>query len=141
MSHTPTVPVDERAARLLDRTPVPEDHRERMVALVHAAAAAAKKAGKDLQSEFGREAVALIVGCNQFVRLYREGPAAGRVEFLLDPTDRQALEGAGYPLGESAGGMVFRMFGWASVDPMQDGADPAALEAAVQAAFGRATRA
>lgn len=134
--HTPSAPAhDDRPLKLLERTPVPPEHKERLFALVRRAQAAADAAGAELQAEFGREHVGLIVGCNQFVRLDREGPLVGKVEFLLDEAGKDALRQAGFTLGEHPS-YLFRMFGWVVVDPLQG--DFAALERAVDAAFRKA---
>ncbi|HUR62499.1 MAG TPA: hypothetical protein VM286_09080 [Candidatus Thermoplasmatota archaeon] len=136
MDHTPTVPAgDDRPLRLLERAPVPEPHRQLLQDLVRTAQACASDAGAELQSEFGKEHVALIVGCNQFVRLFRGGEHPGAVEVLLDPAQRKSLEGSGFTLGEPEGA-VFKLFGWVRVDPMQG--DRKGLESAVQAAFAKA---
>lgn len=136
MDHTPTVPAgDDRPLRLLERAPVSEAHKQVLQDLVRTAQAAAQGAGAELQSEFGKEHVALIVGCNQFVRLFRGGERPGAVEVLLDAPQKQRLETSGFTLGEPEGA-VFKLFGWVRVDPMQGPRE--ALEQAVQAAFAKA---
>lgn len=137
MDHTPTQHAgDDRPLRLLDRTPVPEAHRERLLRLVrHAQALAAAAGGEGLQAEFGPEHVALIAAHNQFLRLFRGGAEPGVVEMLLPDDGMAALKAAGFTLREP-GGQVFKLFGWVRVDPMQG--DAAALDAAVGAAFQRA---
>ncbi len=136
MDHTPTTPVeDDRPLKILDRTPVPEAHKERLFAVVRTAQEAAAGDGVELQGEFGKEAVAMIVKCNQFVRLFRGGDAPGAVEFLLNDDDKQALAAAGYTLGEPEG-MIFKMFGWVRVDPMAAELEP--LLAATRAAYLKA---
>ena len=136
MDHTPQTPAgDDRPLRVLERTPVPEAHRERLYSLVRKAQAEAAMAGDELQAEFGREHVALIVGCNQFVRLWKGGSQPGAVELLLDPADKDALASSGYFLGVPEG-QIFRLFGWVRVDPMAG--RPAALEQAVSQAFRKA---
>lgn len=137
MGHTPTTPADDRALRILERADVPDEHKERLFSVVRHVQAHAADAGAELQGEFGREAVAMIVGCNQFVRLHRAGPAAGRIDYLLPEEAKAALEGAGFTLHPPEG-QVFRMFGWVSVDPMQ--ADTGALHDAAVAAFDQAHR-
>lgn len=138
MDHTPTVPAgDDRPLRLLERAPVGEAHKQVLLDLVRTAQACAADAGAELQSEFGKEHVALIVGCNQFVRLFRGGAQPGAVEVLLDAPEKAALAQAGFALGEPEGA-VFRLFGWVRVQPTQGPA--AALQDAVRAAFGRARR-
>ena len=82
---------DERPLRLLARTPVDEAHQRRLADIVAAGEAAAAADGRELQYEFGKEAVAAIVGCNQFVRLYRAGTHPGRVELWLDGEAKAAL--------------------------------------------------
>src|ERR1041385_9277473 len=95
MDHTPTQPAsDDRPLRLLERTPVPDAHKERLFALVRRGQADAAGTGAELQAEFGAEHVALITGCNQFVRLFRGGPEPGAVELLLPPA-AQARPGGG----------------------------------------------
>ncbi len=139
MDHTPTTPAgdgDDRPFKILERTPVPDVHKERLFDLVRVAQAAAADAGKELQGEFGRDAVALIVGCNQFVRLYRGGGHPGRVEVRV-PADEQAkLAAAGFVLEEPQGA-VFKMFGWKAVDPMLGDAN--VLADAVRASFKQAS--
>lgn len=66
--------------------------------------------GKDLQFEFGPEHVSFIIGCNQFLRIYKSGPHAGTGEIL--PGAEFDLEAA-----DAVGGMVFKMFGWKHVKP------------------------
>ncbi len=136
MDHTPTTPArDDRPLRILERAEVEDDHKQRLLDLVRRAQVLAEGAGDDLQAEFGREHVALIVGCNQFVRVYRSGPAAGRVELLLPEPAKEALVEAGFTLGEPMGA-VFKIFGWVSIDPREGDLDR--LEAALDAAMGRA---
>ena len=136
MDHTPQVPADDRALRLLEHADLPGPTKQSVLALVRKAQDEATKAGRELQAEFGREHVALIVGCNQFLRVWRSGTEPGAVEVLLDPVDRQALqlEVATRP----PEGKVFQLFGWVRAD-----AEPAALaslERAVEASFRRALR-
>jgi hypothetical protein len=132
MDHTPTVPADERALRLLERAPEPQ--RARLLDAVAWAQQAAAATGDELQAEFGKDHVALIVGCNQFVRLWRGGAQPGAVELLLDPADKAKL-GSAFPLGDPEGA-VFKLFGWVRVDPA---AGPSTdLEAAVGAAYRKA---
>ncbi|MEA3189835.1 MAG: hypothetical protein QOD77_417 [Thermoplasmata archaeon] len=136
MDHTPTVPAsDDRPLRLLERTPVAPEHKARLLDLVRAAQAVAAADGAELQSEFGAEHVGLIVGCNQFARLFRGGPEPGAVELRIDAPDKARLEAAGFAL-RPPDGAVFKLFGWIRLDPMQG--DPKALEAAVGAAFAKA---
>ena len=136
MDHTPQTPAgDDRPLRVLERAPVPEAHRERLFSLVRKAQSDAAAAGDELQAEFGKEHVALIVGCNQFVRLWKGGAQPGCVELLLDPADKDALAAGGYFLGVPEG-QIFRLFGWVRVDPMTG--NPKALEAAVGKAFAKA---
>ena len=136
MDHTPTQQAgDDRPLRILERTPVPPEHKDRLFHVVREGQARAAAAGAELQAEFGPEHVALIVGCNQFVRLFRGGPEPGAVEFLLPEEGKKALASAGFALRDPAG-QVFKLFGWVRVDPMQG--PPAALDAAVTAAFEKA---
>jgi hypothetical protein len=79
------------------------------------------ESGKELQFEFGKEHVSFIIGCNQFLRIYKSGQHAGTAEIL--PGDGFAL-GA----GDAVGGMVFKMFGWKHVR-LQDGLQEAVLAA------------
>ena len=126
---------DDRALRLLERTPVPQPHKERLFRMVHRCQELAVQAGEELQSEFGPDHVALIVGHNQFIRLFRGGPAPGLVDLWLPEDAKTTMAAAGFALGEPAG-QVFKLFGWVRIDPMQG--DGAALDAAVAAAFRRA---
>lgn len=136
MDHTPQTPAgDDRPLRVLERAPVPDAHKQRLFDLVHRAQAAAAAAGDELQAEFGKEHVALIVGCNQFIRLWKGGSKPGAVELLLNPEDKARLAAAGYGLGEPEG-QVFKLFGWVRIDPTQG--EPAPLAAAVDQAFGKA---
>lgn len=136
VAHTPTQPAhDDRPLRLLERTPVAAEHKERLFHLVREGQAAADAAGEELQAEFGAEHVALIVGCNQFVRLFRGGTEPGAVELLLPGEGKQALASAGFTLKEPAG-QVFKLFGWVRVDPMQGPTQ--ALDTAVRSAFAKA---
>ncbi len=129
------VPADERAERYLSGAELPEDRKARLVALVHRAQAAAATAGAELQAEFGREHVGLIVGCNQFLRLDKAGDLAGKAELFLDDAGKTALRSAGFTLHEHPS-YLFRMFGWVVVDPLEGSLD--ALAAAVDAAFQKA---
>lgn len=135
-SHTPTQPAgDDRPLRLLERTPVPDEHKERLFHLVRQGQSQASAAGAELQAEFGKDHVALIVGCNQFIRLFRSGPEPGAVELLLPDDGKEALAQAGFTLREPVG-QVFKLFGWVRLDPMQGPAP--ALDAAVASAFTKA---
>lgn len=136
LGHTPTTPAtDDRPLRILERAPVPPEHKERLFALVRGAQSLALDAGADLQAEFGRDHVALIADHNQFIRLFRGGAQPGAVELWLRDEAKKELAAAGFTLGEPEGA-VFRLFGWVRVDPMQGPMD--ALDSAVRAAFGRA---
>ncbi len=138
MDHTPTTPTadgDDRPFKILERAPVPDEHKERLFELVRVAQAAAAAAGKELQGEFGRDAVALIVGCNQFVRLYRGGDHPGRVEVRVPAAEQEKLQEAGFDLQDPQGA-VFKMFGWKAVDPMAG--DTEVLAEAVRASFAQA---
>src|SRR5688500_11319074 len=134
VDHTPQVPADDRALRLLEHSGLDGPHKERVLSLVRASQDEAAKAGEDLQAEFGKEHVALIVGCNQFVRFWRAGREPGAVELLLDPKDKEALKAAGFELRDPDGA-VFKMFGWVRLDPAQG--QPASLEAATRKAFAK----
>ena len=132
--HTPATPADDdRPVRLLERTPVADEHKARMIAMVRRAQQAARP-DDDLQAEFGKEHVALIAHHNQFLRLYRAGKHAGVVELWLD--DWTALESGGFTPRDAVGGTVFRLFGWRALDPLEGGDEE--LLAAVDAALQRA---
>jgi hypothetical protein len=136
VDHTPTQPAgDDRPLRLLERAPVPAEHKERLFHLVRVGQEAAAQAGSDLQAEFGAEHVALITGCNQFIRLFRGGAEPGAVELLLPEDAKAKLAASGFALREPEG-QVFKLFGWVRVDPMQG--DAGALDAAVGSAFAKA---
>lgn len=136
MDHTPTQPAgDDRPLRLLERAPVATEHKERLFHLVRASQEGAAATGDELQAEFGKEHVALITGCNQFVRLFRGGTEPGAVELLLPEDSKRALQAAGFTLRDPDG-QVFKLFGWVRLDPMQG--DPAALDAALAAALSKA---
>jgi hypothetical protein len=136
VDHTPTQPAgDDRPHRLLERAPVPPEHKERLFHLVRVGQEAAAASGADLQAEFGAEHVALITGCNQFIRLFRGGAEPGAVELLLPDDAKARLAAAGFALRQPDG-QVFRLFGWVRLDPMQG--DGAALDGAVGAAFAKA---
>lgn len=133
MDHTPTSGSgDDRPFKILDRTPVPDEHKERLFELVRQAQDLASHDSRDLQGEFGREAVALIVGCNQFLRLYRGGDHPGRVEVLVGDEVKQRLRDAGFTLHEPAG-QVFKLFGWVAIDPMEGDLDQ--LASAVHSSY------
>ncbi len=129
MAHTPTVPADERAHRILERADVDDDHKSVLQDLVAHAHAKADADGQELQVEFGKTHVALIIGCNQFLRLFRD---TGDVEILLPEQERGMLEEAGYTTRD-AEGAVFQMFGWRRINPMQG--DVPQLKEAVAAAY------
>lgn len=136
VDHTPTTPAgDDRPIRILDRADVPEAHKERLIRLVRRAQAIADTAGRELQSEFGRMHVSLIVGCNQFLRLFRD--ETGEVELLVGDKVKQLLGEAGFTLKEPDGA-IFKMFGWVRLDPMEGDLDR--LEEAVEAAFQDAVK-
>ncbi|MGB0652041.1 MAG: hypothetical protein ACPGQL_02475 [Thermoplasmatota archaeon] len=136
MDHTPTVPAtDDRPLKLLERADVDDDHRALLLDLVRHAQQVAVAAGAELQSEFGKTHVALIVGCQQFLRIHRAGDALGRVELLLDAPDKEALAAAGFELGEPEG-QIFKLFGWTSIDPRQG--EGGAAKRAAEAAFRKA---
>ena len=130
-----TPATDDRPIRILERTPVPQDHKERLFALVRVAQELALETGADLQVEFGKEHVALIAEHNQFIRLFRGGAGPGDVELWLEAPAKEALAKAGFTLRDPEGA-VFKLFGWTRVDPM---AGPeAGLKEAVHAAFRKA---
>jgi hypothetical protein len=135
VDHTPQVPADDRALRLIEHSGLDAVHKRRLADVVKASQDAAHEAGAELQAEFGKEHVALIVGCNQFVRLWRAGTQPGAVELLLDPKDKAGLAAAGFELKEPEGA-VFKLFGWVRLDPTK-GADEA-LEEATRKAFAKA---
>jgi hypothetical protein len=136
VDHTPTVAAgDDRAIRLLEHAALPADRKDRLVGLVKLAQEAAAESGAELQAEFGREHVGLIVGCNQFVRLFRAGPEPGAVELLLDDSAKAALREAGVELRPPEG-TVFKLFGWVRVDPAA--AQAGALEQALRSALAKA---
>jgi len=85
---------DDRPIRILERTPVAQDHKERLFALVRLAQETALESGADLQAEFGKEHVALIADHNQFIRLFRGGAMPGAVELWLDEAAKVALKAA-----------------------------------------------
>lgn len=133
----PETEFDERPLRFLDKADVDDACRKRMQQLVRRAQALsdAKEPGK-LESDFGKEHLAVIHDCNQFLRAYKRGDAAGRVEFRLDGDAKKALGDAGFVLMDPQG-QVFKLFGWVAVDPVQG--DAAALDAALDASFATAT--
>lgn len=137
MDHTPAVSADDRAIKLLERTPVDDAHKERLFALVRRAQEAAAADGRELQAEFGKEAVALIVGCNQFLRVFRAGGEPGAVELRVLDDEKERLRAAGFDLRPPEG-QVFRLFGWTRLDPMA--ADPTVLADAVEAAYALARK-
>lgn len=132
-----TPAADDRPIRILERTPVAQDHKERLFSLVRLAQEQALDSGADLQAEFGKEHVALIADHNQFIRLYRGGVMPGAVELWLDDAAKTALAAAGFTLREPEGA-VFKLFGWIRVDPMQGPED--ALRTAVGAAMQKARK-
>lgn len=118
---------DDRPLKLIRRSKAPQARVAAMEALATSADARVAEAGKDLQSEFGKQHVALIVGCNQFVRFYRDGDHDGHIEVLV-PADHPG------EFGPALGGAVFSMFGWRSL-PADDPKAHAAVEAAVARAL------
>jgi hypothetical protein len=135
MDHSPQTPADDRALRLLEHANLPTPTKEVLLALVRQAQTQAAEAGEDLQAEFGREHVALIVGCNQFVRIFRSGREPGAVEILLDAPDKDKLAADGFALRD-AEGQVFKLFGWTRITPTEG--PEAALHQAVSKAFAKA---
>lgn len=130
-----TPATDDRPIRILERTPVSQEHKERLFALVRAGQEEGLTAGADLQAEFGRDHVALIADHNQFIRLFRGGTEPGAVELWIDEPAKEALRAAGFTLRDPEGA-VFKLFGWTRLDPMQG--PEAALRSAVLAALGKA---
>jgi hypothetical protein len=135
VDHSPQTPADDRALRLLEHAAIPEPRKAHALAAVKAAQHAARDAGAELQAEFGKDHVGLIVGCNQFTRVWRAGPDAGAIELFLNPADKDALATSGFLL-QAPEGAVFKLFGWVRVDPSQG--PQAALDDAVKAAFRKA---
>jgi hypothetical protein len=131
-----TPAADDRPIRILERTPVPEAHKQRLFALVRKAQSLGTEHNADLQAEFGKEHVALIANHNQFLRLFRGGAQPGCVELWIPPSAKPDLEGR-FTLQEPEGA-VFRLFGWVRLDPMQ-GPEQVLLDA-VEAAFRRALK-
>lgn len=111
--------MDNRPLKIISRI---EDEVARDGWTKIAEALLAHAAGKEMQFEFGKEHVSFIIGCNQFLRIYKSGQYAGTGEIL--PGKEFGLEA-----GDAVGGMVFKMFGWKHV-MLQDG-----LQEAVIAAF------
>lgn len=74
--------------------------------LARHAGALAEERDVDLQFEFGKETIAFIVGCNQFLRLHFRGDRAGTV----------TLPKAAGVDGDAPQEAVFKMFGWQVVD-------------------------
>lgn len=112
--------MDDRPLRLLARAP--DAARPALEAIARHAGALADHAGKELQFEFGKDTIAFIVGCNQFVRLHFRGDRAGKV----------SLPKAAGIQGEPAEEAVFKMFGWVTVAANEE------LQEAVATAFGAA---
>lgn len=137
MDHTAQTPADDRAARLLEHADIPEPRKSRALATLRAAQQAAHAGGAELQAEFGKEHVGLIVACNQFLRIWRSGPEPGAVEILLPKDDRAAL-GSSYSL-RAPDGAVFKLFGWVRLDP--EAGEQQALDDAVRNAFRHAAQA
>lgn len=135
VAHTPQTPADDRALRLLEHSSLEPAHKQAALATVQAAQNIAAESGDELQAEFGKEHVALIVGCNQFVRVFRGGSQPGAVELLLDPEPKASLRQAGFALRDPEG-QVFKLFGWVRVDPTDGPAE--ALGHAVRDAFTKA---
>lgn len=115
--------MDERPLKLLARAP--DAVRPRLLDLADLAGRAAAEADTDLQFEFGRDHVAFIVGCNQFLRLHFRGDHAGIVE--VPPA--AGIDGA------PALGRVFQMFGWQSAAAAD--VPSTAVEAAFRDAAGK----
>lgn len=126
--------MDERPGKLIARMAVTPEHQQLLVQLHRQCLDLAAAAGKELQYEFGKTHFAIIVGCNQFLRIHRSGDHEGLIE-LWQP-DVDALTTAGFRPGASVSGQVFRMFGWQALHPTVG--DPDALATAVKAAFEKA---
>lgn len=137
VDHTPQTPADDRALRLLEHADMPAPRKTAILETVKAVQEEAAKQGKELQAEFGPQHVALIVGCNQFVRFWRSGPEPGAVELLLDPTSKTKLNEAGFALRDPEGA-VFKLFGWVRLDA--DAGALGALQEATRQAFVKATK-
>lgn len=112
--------MDERPLKLIARAP--DGCRADLERL---ARRALDLGGAALQFEFGKEHVAFIAGCNQFLRLHFRGDHAGTVELppAADLDGRPAL------------GRVFQMFGWSAHDAA--GVSGGAVDAAFQAAVAQ----
>ncbi len=95
--------MDNRPLQLLQRAP--EEHRPPLLALAHHAGALSQEHNQELQFEFGKDTVAFIVGCNQFLRLHFRGDRAGLVSLP---------KSAGVE-GDAPQEAVFKMFGWQTV--------------------------
>lgn len=130
--------MDERPLKLLARTPVDEEHKQRLFALARQAHDLADADRRELLWEFGREHVGAIAEHNQFLRLFRGGEQPGCIELWLTPEGRAAAEAAGIETRDPDGA-VFKMFGWRRIDPAAADAD--ALDAALRDAYGRACQA
>lgn len=96
--------MDDRPLKLLQRAP--ESLQPALEALTHHAGALSNSAGEDLQFDFGKDTIAFIVGCNQFMRLHFRGDRAGKV----------SLPPAAEIEGEVPEESIFKMFGWKTVD-------------------------
>lgn len=96
--------MDDRPLQLLQRAP--EEFRPPLTALAHHAGALSEQTNQELQFEFGKDTIAFIVGCNQFLRLHFRGDRAGRV----------SLPKAAGLEGDAPDEAVFKMFGWTTVD-------------------------
>lgn len=103
-------PEDPRPLKLLSRLPDDCAAIRDVVAKVQALAA---QENVTLSANFD-DPLALIVACNQFLRVHRGEELSGHVELLLAEGDRETLQQAVEVL--PATGMVFQMFGWQRFD-------------------------
>ncbi len=115
--------MDDRPLNLLRRAPPAS--QAALEGLTRHAGALAEAKGVELQFDFGKDTIAFIVGCNQFLRLHFRGDRAGQV----------SLPKAAGIEGDPAEEAVFKMFGWQTipVDAVPAGALDAAFEDAVAA--------
>lgn len=133
MDHAPQTPADDRVHRLLEHANLPAERKQALVGLLEAAQDEARQSGAELQAEFGKEHVALIVGCNQFLRLWRGGSEPGAAELLLALEDKRALQTAGTALRDPEGA-VFKLFGWVRFEAKADDAQRHAVRVAFRKA-------
>ncbi len=115
--------MDDRPLKLLERAP--DAVRPALKALAEHAGALAAAADEDLQFEFGKEHIAFIASCNQFMRIHHRGDHAGTVE----------LPPASGATGGPAMSAIFQMFQWTSL-PAED-VRPEHVDAAFNEAASR----